>query len=88
QISFTADVWSDSLCCPYLGMTACWIGQNINSCLTLEANLIAFHWLLGRHDGKALAKVALNMLDCSSVTLKVSQISINQIHLSVLRPLN
>ncbi|KIK24284.1 hypothetical protein PISMIDRAFT_98699 [Pisolithus microcarpus 441] len=25
QISFTADVWSDSLCHPYLGMTAHWI---------------------------------------------------------------
>ncbi|KIK11620.1 hypothetical protein PISMIDRAFT_73432, partial [Pisolithus microcarpus 441] len=71
QISFTADIWSDSLHHPYLGMTAHWIKRNTSSHLTLEVNLIAFHQLMGCHNGKALVKVALDMLDCSNATIKV-----------------
>ncbi|KIM57467.1 hypothetical protein SCLCIDRAFT_80083, partial [Scleroderma citrinum Foug A] len=43
QISFTADIWSNSLCCPYIGMTAHWIKWKADGCLSLEAALIAFH---------------------------------------------
>ena len=53
-------------------MTAHWIKWKADGCLSLEAALIAFHCLVGRHDGKALASTALAMLDHASATLKVS----------------
>ncbi|KIK72844.1 hypothetical protein PAXRUDRAFT_179811, partial [Paxillus rubicundulus Ve08.2h10] len=71
QVSFTADIWSDGLHHPYLGMTAHWIKWGENSQLSLEAGLIAFHRLVGRHDGKGLVKAALAMLDRADATLKV-----------------
>ncbi|KIM56409.1 hypothetical protein SCLCIDRAFT_79690, partial [Scleroderma citrinum Foug A] len=43
QISFTADIWSNSLCCPYLGMTTHWIKWKADGHLSLEAALITFH---------------------------------------------
>ncbi|KAF9222732.1 hypothetical protein BS17DRAFT_662454, partial [Gyrodon lividus] len=45
QVSFTADIWSNGLHCPYLGITAHWIKKDGNGCLTLESALLAFHRL-------------------------------------------
>ncbi|KIK78123.1 hypothetical protein PAXRUDRAFT_164839, partial [Paxillus rubicundulus Ve08.2h10] len=63
-----------------LGITAHWIKQNETGHLSLEASLIAFHHLVGQHGEKGLEKVALDMLDCTSATLKVRV----TYHLSVL----
>lgn len=54
-------------------MTAHWIKKNTNGRLSLESALIAFHRLLGRHDGQNLAIVVLAMMDRVGITANVSR---------------
>ena len=39
--------------------------------LQLEKALIAFHRLLGDHDGESLAEIVLKLLDRAAITVKV-----------------
>ena len=55
---------------PYLALTAHWIANEGGS-LKLKASLIAFHYFPGSHTGEALAKLLLELLDCTEVTMKV-----------------
>ncbi|KIK11253.1 hypothetical protein PISMIDRAFT_123046 [Pisolithus microcarpus 441] len=73
-ISVMADIWSDHNRQPYLGVTAHWIKKLTSGHLALETALIAFHHILGLHDRQNLAKVILQLLDCVSITTKVSPI--------------
>lgn len=73
RISFTADLWSDPNLRSYLAMTAHWIARDRRSnALELKAALIAFHHVHGKHDGKNLAKVTMELLDRACITTKVS----------------
>ena len=55
---------------PYLALTAHWI-TNEGGSLKLKASLIAFHYFPGLHTGEALAKLLLELLDRTKVTMKV-----------------
>lgn len=73
RVSFTSDIWSDKNRRSYLAITAHWIAKlEGTSSLQLKAALIAFHRLLGSHDGASLAKVVLHLLDRAGVTVKVT----------------
>ena len=72
RISFMMDMWSDQNLRPYLAMTAHWVAEvEGTTALHLKSALIAFHRLHGRHDGKSLAKVVMQLLDRAGVTVKV-----------------
>jgi hypothetical protein len=72
QVSITADVWSDQNLRPFLAMTAHWVAKvEGGTGLQLKTALIAFHRLEGRHDGKTLAEVVLQLLDRAQITVKV-----------------
>ncbi|KIM50515.1 hypothetical protein SCLCIDRAFT_84406, partial [Scleroderma citrinum Foug A] len=43
EVLFMANIWSNKLCCLYLGLTAHWVKSDGNQHLTLESALIAFH---------------------------------------------
>ena len=55
-------------------MTAHWIGKVDGRGMDLETKtaLIAFHHIIGTHDGKNLAKVVLALLDRAEITKKVA----------------
>lgn len=66
------DIWSDKNRQSYLAITAHWIANvEGTTALQLKASLIAFHRLLGGHDGVSLATTVLALLDQAGVTLKV-----------------
>ena len=72
RISFTMDMWSDQNLRPYLAMMAHWIAEvEGTTALHLKSALIAFHCLRGRHNGKSLTKVIMQLLDRAGVTMKV-----------------
>lgn len=72
KISFTGDIWSDQCLQPFFAITAHWIARNGQTeHLELRAALVAFHCIVGKHDGKNLAKIALSMLDRAGITVKV-----------------
>ncbi|KIK16533.1 hypothetical protein PISMIDRAFT_113168, partial [Pisolithus microcarpus 441] len=73
-ISVMADIWSDRNRWLYLGVTAHWIKKLTSGHLALETALIAFHCILGLHDGQNLAKMILQLLDRVSITTKVSPV--------------
>ncbi|KIK18126.1 hypothetical protein PISMIDRAFT_110060, partial [Pisolithus microcarpus 441] len=73
-ILVTADIWLDCNRRPYLGVTAHWIKKLTSGHLALETALIAFHRILGLHDGQNLAKVILQLLDHVSIMMKVSPV--------------
>ena len=64
------DIWTDSLLCPFLAITAHWIEETIKETsnglqkqLKLRANLIGFQHLPGRHDGRHICQAFLLNLD-------------------------
>jgi hypothetical protein len=72
-------MWSDPNLTPYMAVTAHWIkGQTENTptgpkrTYTLQADLIGFHRVPGRHTGKHLAHSFLYILDRLKITHKVS----------------
>jgi hypothetical protein len=72
QISFTMDIWSDQNLRPYLAITAHWIAELEGmTALQLRMALISFHHLHSQHDGRSLAKVVLQLLDRTGITVKV-----------------
>ena len=72
KISFTADIWSNQSCYPYLAVTAHWIERNKSSHhLKLWAALIAFHHLQGSHNGGHLVNIVFHILGRVGVTTKV-----------------
>jgi hypothetical protein len=75
DISFTVDAWSDSDLKPYLCVTAHWVGrEKTTKRLILRSALIAFHRIVGRHDGENMAQALLRILDRAGVTQKVHMI--------------
>lgn len=75
KISFTADLWSDKNLRPYLCMTAHWMGRNKHSgSLDLKCALVAFHNMVGKHDGENIARVVVALLDRAGITIYVSNL--------------
>jgi hypothetical protein len=75
NISFTADAWSDSNRKPYLCVTAHWVGREKSTRrLVLRSALLAFHRIIGRHDGENMAQALLHILARAGVTHKVCMI--------------
>jgi hypothetical protein len=57
---------------PYLAITTHWIAKiEDTTALKLALALIAFYWVCGRHDGKLLAKIIIELLDRAEITVKV-----------------
>jgi hypothetical protein len=72
RVSFTLDIWSDQLRGAYLAMTAHWIANvEGTSALGLKTALIAFHRLRREHNGRAIARTVVHLLDRADVTVKV-----------------
>jgi hypothetical protein len=72
MISFTADIWSDHNRRSYLCVTAHWISRDMaTKSLAFRNALIAFHRLVGGHDGKSLAQALLQILDRAGITAQV-----------------
>jgi hypothetical protein len=72
RVSFTLDIWSDQRCGAYLAITAHWIANvEGTTALGFKTALIAFHRLHRRHDGRAIARTVIHLLDRAGVTVKV-----------------
>ena len=74
QILFTTDLWSDNDRTSYLALTAHWIGCNQSGNLELGSGLPGFSRFSGAHTGEGLAKALMMLLDCVSITPKVSRL--------------
>jgi hypothetical protein len=71
QVSFTSDIWSDQNRRPYLALTGHWIAkENETNALKLKSALLAFHRVLGKHDGVTLGDTIIQLLDRAGVTRK------------------
>jgi hypothetical protein len=67
------DIWSDHNRRPFMCITGHWIARDKTTrSLTLKVALIAFHRLIGSHDGKTMAETVLRLLDRAGITTKVS----------------
>lgn len=80
KISFTSDLWSDTNLSPFMAVTAHWIESTLipsaassqpQYILKLQAELIAFHKVPGRHSGVHLAQAFLEVLDRFGIEHKV-----------------
>lgn len=72
KVSFTSDLWSDSVLTSYMGLTAHYMVENGPAKdLELKSVLIAFHPLEGKHNAKNLAQIVVNLTDRAEVTDKV-----------------
>ncbi|KAF9503993.1 hypothetical protein BS47DRAFT_1308980, partial [Hydnum rufescens UP504] len=67
KVSFTADIWTDGVLWPYLAVTAHWIQRCQDGTLSLRADLIAFHYLPGSHDGKSICSAIWHLLEHASI---------------------
>ena len=67
KMLFTTDVWSDPNMTSFMAVAAHWIqaspSMNGSNNLMLQADLIGFHCIPGRHDGQHLAAAFLHVLD-------------------------
>jgi len=79
KISFTTDMWSDPNLTPYMAVTAHWIKAETRKTpkgrrrkYTLQADLIGFHPIPGRHNGDHLAHTFLHIIDRLKIAEKVS----------------
>ncbi len=78
KISFTMDMWSDPILTPFMAVTAHWVESATENMttgpqtqLTMQADLIGFHRVPGRHTGHHLAYAFLHVLDRIKITDKV-----------------
>ena len=80
KISMTMDLWSDPNLTPFMAVTAHWIegttaetvgGPKLT--LKLQADLIGFQQVSGRHDGRHLAHTFLFVIDRIKIAGKVSR---------------
>ena len=68
QVSFTLDIWSDSLHQSYLAIPAHWIAQVEGaSTLKLKTALIMFHCLCQSHTGESLVRTLMYLLDMAGI---------------------
>ena len=79
KISFTMDIWTDTNLSPFMAVTAHWIEatmedtpNGLQKILKLRADLVGFHHMPGRHDGKHLAHAFILVTDRLDITEKVS----------------
>ena len=78
KISNTMDVWTDPNRSPFMAVTAHWI-QAIEEnthlgpryVLRLQADLIGFYSMPGRHTGQHLAEAFMDILDQIDIVTKV-----------------
>lgn len=70
KVSLTADVWSDKQLRSYLAVTAHYLVEQDGKPV-MKGNLIAFHYLVGKHDGQALAQTVVEMSDRAGITSNV-----------------
>ena len=78
KISFTMDIWTDTNLKPFMAVTAHWIEATTEATpngpqkvLKLQADLVGFHHIPGRHDGKQLAHAFIFITDRLDITDKV-----------------
>jgi hypothetical protein len=90
-VSFTTDMWSDPNMTPYMAVTAHWLQSTVQAMqhgpqhiLKLQADLIGFLRVPGRHDGEHLAHAFIYILDHISITPKVNVPSVFHFRCSML----
>jgi len=66
------DIWSDQNRGSYIALTSHWITHGQDGNLTLCLGLLGFYWFFGTHGGDCLCKALLHLLNCASITPKVS----------------
>jgi hypothetical protein len=78
KISFTMDIWTDTNLSPFMAVTAHWIEatmedtpNGLQKILKLRADLVGFHHMPGRHDGKHLVHAFILITDRLDITEKV-----------------
>ena len=78
KISFTMDIWTDTNLKPFMAVTAHWIKATTEATpngpqkvLKLRVDLVGFHHIPGRHDGKHLAHAFIFITDRLDITDKV-----------------
>ena len=72
KISYTADAWSSATLQPYFAITAHWAYRDTDGSIKIKARLIAFHRIFGRHTGKKMAQLCIDLLDRAGTTSNVS----------------
>ena len=79
KISVTTNLWTDLNLSPFMAVTAHWIETKVTQTpeglqyeLKLHAELIGFHRVPGRHDGKHLCQAFLYIIDQLSIASVVS----------------
>jgi hypothetical protein len=71
KISYTADAWSSASLQPYFAITAHWAYCDTDGSMKIQAHLIAFHRIFGRHTGEKMAQLCINLLDRAGITSNV-----------------
>jgi hypothetical protein len=81
KISFTTDMWSDPNLTPFMAVTAHWIEvkvqqttQGPQKILNLQADLIGFVRVPGKHDGEHMAQAFIYVAERIGILSKVSLI--------------
>ena len=79
KISFTTDIWTDTNLSAVIAVTAHWIEaitkdmpNGPQQILTLRVDLIRFHHVPTRHDGRHLAHAFLFVIDRLNIASKVA----------------
>jgi hypothetical protein len=78
KISFTMDIWTDTNLSPFMAVTAYWIeatmedtSNGLQKILKLQVDLVGFHHMPGRHDGKHLVHAFILITDRLDIMEKV-----------------
>ena len=72
KISHTADIWSDQNLQSWLIITVHYVHRNSHSWeLSLEADIIAFHHVVGDHGGENIGELLEKLLDHAGIASKV-----------------
>lgn len=71
RVSLTFDIWSAASLCPFMAVTAHWIKRHPTGSMTLESDLLAFHYLPGNHTGERIALALIEVIDFFDISDKV-----------------
>jgi hypothetical protein len=71
KIFYTANAWSSASLQPYFAITAHWAYHDTDGSIKIQACLIAFHRIFGRHTGEKMAQLCIDLLDRAGTTSNV-----------------
>jgi hypothetical protein len=71
KIFVTANAWSSASLQLYFTITAHWAYRDTDGSIKIQARLIAFHRIFGRHTREKMAQLCIDLLDRARTTSNV-----------------